>query len=110
MVGRRVPGPKLVGAAILPALEPNMNRTTVKKFVGTLGAAIGTASIWLLANQSHLVALFPRYGDKIAFATAFVSLMASWWGKHPGSSPSVNDAVIDGMVPGSTKVCSRRHL
>jgi len=68
-----------------------MNMTQIKKVVGTAGAAVSSASIWLLANQKELADLFPAYGHQIVFVTAIVGLMASWWGKHPGSSPSVAD-------------------
>lgn len=68
-----------------------MNMTKIKKIVGTLGATVSSISIWLLANEPKLTALFPKYGNDIVFVTAIIGLLASWWGKHPGSSASVSD-------------------
>lgn len=106
MDGGRVSGPKLLSVQEAhtspiptPGKERGLNRTQIKKIIGTTGAVVGTVSTWLLSNHAALIALFPHYGTQIAFTTSLLSLAATWWGKHPGSSPSIKDAVIDGQLP-----------
>jgi len=77
-----------------------MNRTTIKKIVGTIGLVVGAVATWLLDPDHHasLVTLLPKHGNEIATVTAWASLAATLWGKHIGSSPSVADALKDGHL------------
>jgi hypothetical protein len=60
-----------------------MNNAKIKKAVGSAGMAVCALSAWLTLHHSDLVAMFPRYGADITFATTVLGGLAAWWGQHP---------------------------